>query len=198
MLKRLFDLLSSGIALVILLPFFFLIGIFIKMDSKGPIFYRQVRVGRHNRDFKLFKFRSMHVDADKKGLLTVGKDGRDPRVTSMGHFLRKYKIDELPQLINVFLGEMSVVGPRPEVRKYVNFYSPDQMRVLSVKPGITDNASIEFIDENTLLAQAENPEEYYIQELIPRKTSIYLKYVDEASFLLDIQIIFRTLIKIFR
>ena len=198
MLKRLFDLLSSGIALVILLPFFFLIGIFIKMDSKGPIFYRQVRVGRHNRDFKLFKFRSMHVDADKKGLLTVGKDGRDPRVTSLEHFLRKYKSDELPQLINVFLWEMSVVGPRPEVRKYVNFYTPDQMRVLSVKPGITDNASIEFIDENTLLAQAENPEEYYIQELIPRKTSIYLKYVDEASFLLDIQIIFRTLIKIFR
>lgn len=198
MLKRIFDFISSGIALIILFPFFLVMAILIKLDSQGPVFYRQVRVGRNNKDFKLFKFRSMHVDADKKGLLTVGKDGKDPRVTRMGHFIRKYKIDELPQLINVFVGEMSVVGPRPEVRRYVQYYTPDQMRVLSVKPGITDNASIEFIDETSLLAQADDPEEFYIKELIPKKTSIYLQYVDNASFWLDIQIIFRTLIKIIR
>ena len=198
MLKRIFDLISSGIALIILFPFFLVMAILIKLDSRGPVFYKQVRVGRDNKDFKLFKFRSMHVDADKKGLLTVGKDGRDPRITKMGHFIRKYKIDELPQLINVFLGEMSVVGPRPEVRRYVQYYTAEQMRVLSVKPGITDNASIEFIDETSLLAQAEDPEEFYIKELIPKKTSIYLQYVDHASFWLDIQIIFRTLIKIIR
>ena len=136
------------------------------------------------------------MDADKKGLLTVG--GRDPRVTSVGYFLRKYKLDELPQLINVLLGQMSLVGPRPEVRRYVDYYTQEQMRVLSVKPGITDNASIEFMDENTLLSTAENPEEFYIKELIPRKTAIYLQYVDRQSFWLDLQIIFKTIFKIFR
>lgn len=194
MLKRFFDLFFSVLGLLVLLPFFVLIALWIKLDSKGPVFYRQVRVGKNNRDFRLFKFRSMHIDADKKGLLTVG--GRDPRVTRSGHFLRRFKLDELPQLINVVIGDMSLVGPRPEVRKYVDLYTPEQMRVLSVKPGITDNASIEFIDENTLLGQADDPEAYYIKELIPRKTAIYLKYIDNQSFLNDLRLIFRTLYKI--
>ncbi len=196
MLKRIIDLFGSFVGLLVLSPFFLIIAIAIKMNDRGPVFYRQVRVGKDNKDFRLFKFRSMYMDADKKGLLTVG--GRDPRVTSVGYFLRKYKLDELPQLINVFLGEMSLVGPRPEVRHYVNYYTKEQMRVLSVKPGITDNASIEFMDENTLLATAENPEEFYIKELIPKKTAIYLQYVDRQSFWLDLQIIFKTIFKIFR
>jgi lipopolysaccharide/colanic/teichoic acid biosynthesis glycosyltransferase len=195
-MKRILDLVASFIGLVILSPFFLLIGIAIKLNSRGPIFYKQQRVGLNNIDFKLYKFRSMHTDADKKGLLTVG--GRDPRITSIGYLLRKYKVDELPQLINVFIGDMSLVGPRPEVRRYVDHYSPAQMRVLSVKPGITDNASIAFIDENALLASVENPEEYYIKELIPKKTAIYLQYIDERTFWLDIKILFQTVFKIFR
>lgn len=196
MIKRAFDLVCSALGLLVLMPLFVVIAIAIKLNDAGPVFYRQTRVGRHNRDFRLFKFRSMYMDADKKGLLTVG--GRDPRVTRVGYILRKYKLDELPQLINVLRGEMSLVGPRPEVRKYVDCYTLEQMRVLTVKPGITDNASIEFIDENTLLAQAQNPEEFYIQELIPQKTAIYLQYVDRQSFWLDIVIIFKTIFKIFR
>jgi lipopolysaccharide/colanic/teichoic acid biosynthesis glycosyltransferase len=196
MLKRLFDLIASIIGLIILLPIFLIIAIIIKTNSKGPIFYRQWRVGLNNSEFRVFKFRSMYMDADKRGLLTVG--GRDPRVTPIGYYLRKYKIDELPQLINVLVGDMSLVGPRPEVRKYVDYYTAEQMKVLTVKPGMTDNASIEFIDENELLSKAENPEEYYIKELIPLKTKIYLAYVENQSFLIDLQIIFKTVVKIFR
>lgn len=196
MLKRIFDILASVIGLLILSPILLLIVVIIKTTDRGPVFYRQWRVGKDNKEFRLYKFRSMYVDADKRGLLTVG--GRDPRVTPVGYYLRKYKLDELPQLINVFIGDMSLVGPRPEVRRYVDYYTPEQMRVLSVKPGITDNASIEFMDENTLLAQASDPEAFYIQELIPKKTSIYLEYVDQQSFLLDLKIIFKTIFKIFR
>ncbi len=196
MLKRLFDLIASIIGLIILLPIFLIIAIIIKTNSKGPVFYRQWRVGLNNSEFRVFKFRSMYMDADKRGLLTVG--GRDPRVTPIGYYLRKYKIDELPQLINVLIGDMSLVGPRPEVRKYVDFYTAEQMKVLTVKPGMTDNASIEFIDENELLSKAEDPEEYYIKELIPLKTKIYLAYVENQSFLIDLQIIFKTVVKIFR
>ena len=196
MLKRLFDLIASIIGLIILLPIFLIIAIIIKTNSKGPVFYRQWRVGLNNCEFRVFKFRSMYMDADKRGLLTVG--GRDPRVTPIGYYLRKYKIDELPQLINVLIGDMSLVGPRPEVRKYVDFYTAEQMKVLTVKPGMTDNASIEFIDENELLSKAEDPEEYYIKELIPLKTKIYLAYVENQSFLIDLQIIFKTVVKIFR
>ncbi len=191
-----FDFIGSFIGLIILFPFFIIIAILIKLNSKGPVFYKQQRVGLNNTNFGLYKFRSMYINADKKGLLTVG--GRDSRITSMGYFLRKYKIDELPQLINVLLGEMSLVGPRPEVRKYVDYYNAEQMRVLSVKPGITDNASIAFIDENVLLAQAADPEKYYIETLIPQKTAIYLEYVDTRNLWKDIKIIFKTIFNVFR
>lgn len=159
-----------------------------------PLFYLQTRVGKNGTDFKLFKFRTMHLDADKKGLLTVG--GRDPRVTSIGYYLRKYKLDELPQLFNVLLGSMSLVGPRPEVRKYVDLYNKQQQAVLSIKPGITDFASIEFINENDLLSKSLNPEETYINEIMPAKLALNLKYIAKQSFLVDIKIIIDTLLKI--
>ena len=139
-MKRLFDIVASGLGLLVLSPLFIIVAIWIKLDSKGPIFYRQVRVGLHNKDFRIFKFRSMRVGADKGSLVTIG--GRDPRVTRSGYFIRKFKIDELPQLINVFIGDMSLVGPRPEVRHYVDYWTPEQMHVLDVRPGITDPASI--------------------------------------------------------
>ena len=154
-MKRLFDILSSGIGLVVLSPLFAVLAIWIKADSRGPVFYRQVRVGRGNKDFRLYKFRSMRPDSDKLGLITVG--GHDPRVTRSGYYIRKYKLDELPQLINVFVGDMSIVGPRPEVRKYVDMYTPGQMRVLSVRPGITSLASIRYRNENEILAASDDP-----------------------------------------
>lgn len=190
MVKRLFDIVASGCGLLVLSPLFIVLAIWIKLDSKGPVFYRQVRVGRDNRDFKLFKFRSMRVGADKQGLITVG--GRDPRITRSGYFIRKYKLDEFPQLINVFIGDMSLVGPRPEVRKYVDMYTPEQMRVLSVRPGITDLASIRYRNENELLEQAENPDEYYEQVIMQDKLRINLEYVDNHSFWNDIKLIFMT------
>ena len=155
MIKRIFDFTISFISLLILFPILFLVSLIIKFTSLGPVFYKQVRVGRGNKDFKIFKFRTMHIDADKMGLLTIG--GRDPRVSYVGYYLRKYKLDELPQLINVFKGDMSFVGPRPEVRQYVNLYSETQKKVLDVKPGITDLASIEFKDENEILSEQEDP-----------------------------------------
>lgn len=164
--------------------------IWIKLDSKGPVFYRQVRVGRNNKDFRIFKFRSMKVGSDKKGLITIG--GRDPRVTRSGYFIRKYKLDEFPQLINVFLGDMSLVGPRPEVRKYVDLYTAEQMRVLSVRPGITSLASIRYRNENELLEKADNPDQYYIDVVMQDKLAIDLEYVDKVSFLYDIKLIFNT------
>lgn len=190
MLKRLFDILASGCGLVILSPLFIILAIWIKLDSKGPVFYRQVRVGRGNRDFRLYKFRSMRVGADKQGLITVG--GHDPRITRSGYFIRKYKLDEFPQLINVFIGDMSLVGPRPEVRKYVDMYTPEQMRVLSVRPGMTDLASIRYRNENELLEQAENPDEYYEQVIMQDKLRINLEYVENHSFWNDIKLIFMT------
>ena len=150
-MKRLFDIIASGIGLLLLCPLFLIIGIWIKLDSSGPIFYRQVRVGRYNQDFRIFKFRSMRTDADKGSLVTIG--GRDPRITRSGYFIRKFKIDELPQLINVFVGDMSIVGPRPEVRHYVNYWTKEQMHVLDVRPGITDPASIRYRNENELLGK---------------------------------------------
>jgi len=165
-------------------------------DSKGGIFYRQVRVGKNGTDFYLFKFRSMRTDADKKGLLTVG--GRDPRITRMGYYIRKYKIDELPQLLNVLLGDMSLVGPRPEVRKYVNLYNAQQMLVLSVQPGITDYASIEYSNENEILGRANNPEKTYIEEIMPAKLQLNLKYIEEKSLVTDFRIIFKTILKIIK
>ncbi len=190
MVKRLFDIVASGCGLLVLSPLFVVLAIWIKLDSKGPVFYRQVRVGRNNKDFKLFKFRSMRVGADKQGLITVG--GHDPRITRSGYFIRKYKLDEFPQLINVFIGDMSLVGPRPEVRKYVDMYTPEQMRVLSVRPGITDLASIRYRNENELLEQAEDPDEYYEQVIMQDKLRINLEYVENHSFWNDIKLIFMT------
>ncbi len=190
MLKRLFDIVASGCGLIVLSPLFIILAIWIKLDSKGPVFYRQVRVGRGNRDFRLYKFRSMRVGADKQGLITVG--GRDPRITRSGYFIRKYKLDEFPQLINVFVGDMSLVGPRPEVRKYVDMYTAEQLRVLSVRPGITDLASIRYRNENELLEQAEDPDSYYEQVIMQDKLRINLEYVDNHSFVNDIKLIFMT------
>lgn len=189
-MKRIFDIIASSIGLIILSPVFLLLAIWIKLDSKGPVFYRQTRVGKDNKDFRLYKFRSMRPDSDKHGLITVG--GRDPRVTRSGYFIRKYKLDEFPQLINVFLGQMSLVGPRPEVRKYVDMYTPEQMKVLSVKPGITSLASIRYRNENEILAQADDPDRCYIEKVMPDKLEIDLQYVDQASFLNDIKLIFST------
>jgi len=188
--KRLFDIVASGLGLVFISPLFFILAIWIKMDSKGPVFYRQVRVGRGNKDFRIFKFRSMRVGADKGSLVTIG--GHDPRVTRSGYFIRKFKFDELPQLINVFIGDMSLVGPRPEVRHYVDYWTPEQMHVLDVRPGITDPASIKFRNENELMEQAEDPEKYYIEVIMQEKIRLYLEYVEKHSFLYDIGLIFKT------
>ena len=189
-MKRLFDIIASGMGLICLSPLFFVFSIWIKCDSQGPVFYRQVRVGRGNKDFSLFKFRSMRPDSDKLGLITVG--GRDPRVTRSGYYIRKYKLDEFPQLINVFLGDMSLVGPRPEVRKYVEMYTPEQMKVLSVRPGITSLASIRYRNENDILAAAEDPDKCYIEQVMPDKLAIDLEYVKQATLLNDIRLIFST------
>jgi lipopolysaccharide/colanic/teichoic acid biosynthesis glycosyltransferase len=193
-MKRLFDIFASFFGLVFLFPFLFIIGVLIVIDSKGGIFYRQVRVGKGNKDFRIFKFRTMRPDSDKAGLLTVG--AKDNRITNIGIFLRKYKIDEFPQLLNVLIGDMSIVGPRPEVRKYVDMYNSEQLRVLEVRPGITDYASIEYSNENELLAKSDNPEKTYIDEVMPAKLKLNLKYINEAGFATDIKIIFRTFGKI--
>lgn len=189
-MKRLFDIFLSGFGLILLSPLFLVIAIWIKLDSRGPIFYRQVRVGRNNTEFRIFKFRSMRIGSDKGSLVTIG--GRDPRITRSGYFIRMFKIDELPQLINVFIGDMSLVGPRPEVRHYVNYWTPEQMHVLDVRPGITDPASIKFRNENELLAMAEDPEKYYIEVIMQEKIKLYLDYVKKSSFWYDIKLIFQT------
>jgi lipopolysaccharide/colanic/teichoic acid biosynthesis glycosyltransferase len=189
-MKRIFDILASGFGLFVLSPLFLILAIWIKLDSKGPVFYRQVRVGRHNKDFRIFKFRSMRVGSDKGSLVTIG--GRDPRVTRSGYFIRKFKLDEFPQLINVFVGDMSLVGPRPEVRHYVDFWTPEQMHVLDVRPGITDPASIKFRNENELLEKAEDPERYYIDVIMQDKIKLYLEYVEKHNFFYDLGLIFKT------
>ena len=190
MMKRFFDIVASGCGLLVLLPLFLVIAIWIKLDSKGPVFYRQVRVGRHNKDFRIIKFRSMRVGADKGSLVTIG--GRDPRITRSGYFIRKYKLDELPQLINVFIGQMSIVGPRPEVRHYVDYWTKEQLHVLDVRPGITDPASIKFRNENELMEKADNPENYYINVIMQEKIRLYLEYVSKVGFWYDIKLIFKT------
>lgn len=190
-MKRLFDIIASALGLIVLSPLFLVLAVWIKVDSKGPVFYRQTRVGWHNKDFRIFKFRSMRVGADKGSLVTIG--GRDPRITRSGYYIRKYKLDEFPQLINVLIGDMSLVGPRPEVRHYVDYWTPEQMRVLDVRPGITDPASIKFRNENELMAQADDPEQYYINVIMQEKLRLYLEYVDNQSFLYDLRLIFATL-----
>lgn len=189
-MKRLFDIILSSLGLLLLSPLFAIVAIWIKLDSSGPIFYRQVRVGRYNQDFRIYKFRSMRVGSDKGSLVTIG--GRDPRITTSGYFIRKFKIDELPQLINVLIGDMSLVGPRPEVRHYVNYWTPEQMHVLDVRPGITDPASIKFRNENELLEKAENPEKYYIEVIMQEKIRLYLEYVNQHNLFYDLKIIFQT------
>ena len=196
MYKRVFDILFSFFGLVFLLPIFVVISIFVLFSSRGGIFYLQKRVGKNGRDFLLLKFRTMKTGSDKKGLLTVG--GKDNRITGIGYYLRKYKLDELPQLINVLIGDMSLVGPRPEVRKYVELYDTNQMQVLQVRPGITDYASIQYIDENEILGKSSNPEKTYIEEIMPEKLKLNLKYIETQSFLVDMKIIFSTISKIFR
>ena len=189
-MKRIFDIVASGLGLIVLCPLFLILAIWIKLDSKGPVFYRQVRVGYKNKDFRIFKFRSMRVGADKGSLVTIG--GHDPRVTRSGYFIRKFKFDELPQLINVFLGDMSLVGPRPEVRHYVDYWTPEQMHVLDVRPGITDPASIKFRNENELMEKAEDPEKYYIEVIMQEKIKLYLEYVEKHSFFYDLGLILKT------
>lgn len=194
MLKRSFDVVCAAAGLVVLSPVLVLVAAWIKLDSPGPVFYRQVRVGRYGVPFRIHKFRTMTVNAEKAGRLTVGADNR---ITSSGQFLRKYKIDELPQLIDVVLGEMSLVGPRPEVQEFIDCYPADvRDKVLSVRPGITDRASIEMVDENELLAAYENPRQAYIDIVLPIKQKYYLAYVDEQGLINDISIIFATLKKI--
>jgi len=190
MLKRFIDILFSFTGLLFSLPVFLLISVAIKLDSRGKIFFLQKRVGMGGKEFNLIKFRTMVVDADKSHLITVGV--RDPRITRIGYFLRKIKMDELPQLINVLKGEMSIVGPRPEVKKYVDMYTEEQKRILSVKPGITSPASIEYINENEILGKSVDPEYTYIHEIMPKKLLRDLDYVNTRTFGRDIVIIFRT------
>ena len=194
MTKRIFDIILSFLGLSMLLPVLILLSLAVLLGSKGPIFYIQQRVGKNNKDFGLFKFRTMFVDSDKKGLLTVGN--KDNRITKTGGFLRKYKLDELPQLLNVLLGDMSLVGPRPEVRKYVEMYDAEQIKVLDVQPGITDFASIEFIDENRILGESADPEATYINEIMPAKIKLNMKYVEQKGLVTDVKIILLTIRKI--
>ena len=194
MIKRGIDILFSLIGLICLFPFFIFISFFIFITSKGGVFFVQLRVGKNNKDFKLYKFRTMFLNSDNKGLLTVGNN--DKRITKLGYYLRKNKLDEFPQLINVLNGTMSLVGPRPEVRKYVNLYNSEQKSILDVKPGITDLASIMYYNENEILANSVNPEQTYINEIMPIKLELNKQYINEMSLLTDLKIIFKTFIKL--
>jgi lipopolysaccharide/colanic/teichoic acid biosynthesis glycosyltransferase len=193
--KRIFDLLSALIVIIVFSPLLILLSVWIAFDSKGGVFYKQERVGKNGKLFNLLKFRSMRPNADRAGQLTVGDDNR---VTKVGRFIRKYKLDELPQLFNIVKGEMSVVGPRPEVPKYVDMYSEEQKKVLLALPGLTDFASIEYLDEQKILGAADNPEKIYIEEVMPAKLELNLKYIKERNFWLDIGLIFKTIFSIFR
>jgi lipopolysaccharide/colanic/teichoic acid biosynthesis glycosyltransferase len=192
MVKRIFDIFCSAVGVALMSPFFIFIAIWIKVDSAGPIFFVQKRVGKNEKVFGVYKFRTMIVDAESKGLkITIGND---PRITSSGHFLRRTKLDELAQLFNVLGGTMSLVGPRPEVQEYIDVYPEDiKQKVLSVKPGITDYASIEFKDENKMLENSVDPRKTYIEKILPLKQKYYLKYIEDQSFFLDIKIILKTI-----
>jgi len=181
--------------LILLFPILLIISILIIVDSKGGVFYTQKRVGKYGTDFNLLKFRTMKTGSDKKGLLTVGE--KDNRITKIGVFLRKYKLDEFPQLINILKGQMSFVGPRPEVRKYVDLYSDEQKKVLEVKPGLTDYASVEYFDEDRLLGEASDPEQVYINEIMPAKLKLNLKYIEDQSLPAYLKVIFKTISKVF-
>ncbi|MFC2450632.1 MAG: sugar transferase [Flavobacteriaceae bacterium] len=196
MLIRLLDIMLSLLGLLFLLPIFLILAVWIKFDSQGSIFFRQIRVGKDGRDFRIYKFRTMIVNAEKMGIITIGE--RDPRITNSGYFLRKYKLDELPQLINVLKGEMSFVGPRPEVRKYVEMYNQEQLKILTVKPGITDYASIEYINEDEILGKSLDPERTYIEEIMPQKIKYNMKYINNKTVIEYFKIIFLTIIKIIK
>lgn len=193
-MKRLFDVLVSGFALLVLSPVFIFIWLCVRLTSSGPGIFTQMRVGKNNTEFSLYKFRTMYIRAHAGSAITIGS--RDPRITPLGYMLRKYKLDELPQLINVLKGDMSFVGPRPEVRKYVNMYTAEQMQVLSVRPGITDYASLLFISESELLGKSADPEYEYIHSIMPQKLNLNLEYIQNQSFMGDIRLIFRTVFRI--
>ena len=196
MLIRLLDIVLSLLGLLFLLPIFLILAVWIKFDSQGSIFFRQIRVGKDGKDFRIYKFRTMIVNAEKMGIITIGE--RDPRITNSGYFLRKYKLDELPQLINVLRGEMSFVGPRPEVRKYVEMYNQEQLKILTVKPGITDYASIEYINEDEILGKSLDPEKTYIEGIMPQKIKYNMKYINNKTVIEYFKIIFLTIIKIIK
>jgi lipopolysaccharide/colanic/teichoic acid biosynthesis glycosyltransferase len=196
MIKRLFDIVFALVMLVLLLPLFLLLACWVSLDSRGGVFFGQDRVGLGGRHFKLWKFRTMRPQSEISGQLTVGSS--DSRITGAGYFLRKFKVDELPQLWNVLRGEMSVVGPRPEVPRYVAHYTNEQRAVLNVRPGITDYASLQYFDESDLLAQSQNPEETYIKEILPTKLRLNLIYIQSRSFWGDLRIIALTGLRIFR
>lgn len=193
-MTRLFDVLFSFVFLLLLLPVSVILAVIIKLNSKGPVFYKQVRVGKNNTNFNLYKFRTMHLFSDRAGLLTVGNT--DPRITSAGFYIRKYKLDELPQMINVLKGDMSIVGPRPEVRKYVDLYNEDQRKILNFRPGITDYASILYSNENEILAKEAEPEKYYVEVIMPRKIEMNMKYLNNPSLQKYLTIVIKTLIKL--
>jgi len=194
MLKRLFDVVFSLIGMILLFPILLLISILIKLDSKGPILFIQGRVGKNNKDFNIFKFRTMRVLSDKKGLLTLGNN--DSRITKMGYVLRRYKIDEFPQLINILKGDMSFVGPRPELRYYVNFYTDDDMKIFKVRPGITGLASLKYRNEVELLKAAKDPEAFFIKTIIPDKLKYNKAYISKQNFFFDLKLIGLTIIKV--
>lgn len=195
MLKRFFDIIFSISGLIVLFPLFLVIAILILLDSRGGVFYFQTRVGKNSRDFRLIKFRTMFINSEHEGLLTIGNT--DIRITKFGKWLRRYKVDEFPQLVNILKGEMSFVGPRPEVKKYVDLYNYGQIKVLSVRPGLTDYASLEYINENETLEQYDNPEKIYIEKIMPEKLSLNIKYINEKGFFTDLKIIQKTIQKIF-
>ena len=193
MMKRGFDLTTSAIGLLLLWPVLLIAAVLVKLTSRGPAFFRQQRMGRNFQPFDILKFRTMVVDADKRGAQITA--GRDPRITTVGHFLRKTKIDELPQLINVFKGDMSFVGPRPEVPRYVEMFRDDYAELLTVRPGITDIASLKYRHESDLLGQSENPENTYIREILPDKIALAKEYIRRSSILFDLQLIFKTVLR---
>jgi len=194
MTKRIFDIVFSCLGLILLAPVLVVLAIIIKLDSKGPVLFIQPRVGLNNKDFNIFKFRTMQMESDKKGLLTLGN--KDSRITKVGYFLRRYKIDEFPQLLNIVIGDMSFVGPRPELRKYVNYYPQEDLSVLSVRPGITGLASIEFRNEVELLKAAKDPETYFIESIIPEKLKLNKLYIEKRSFWLDLKLIIITIYRV--
>jgi lipopolysaccharide/colanic/teichoic acid biosynthesis glycosyltransferase len=194
-MKRIFDVLFSGFVLLCFMPIGLVLAILILVESKGGVFFKQVRIGKNGTPFYLFKFRSMFIDAESMGKITIGS--RDPRITRVGFYIRRYKLDEFPQFINVIRGEMSIVGPRPEVKEYVDLYSEEQRNILAVKPGITDYASLTYFHENEILAKSENPQQTYIQEVMPEKIKLNEKYLANPTLLQDISIIRKTVVKMF-